>query len=72
MTANNAANPKANPSHFESRHIGPSVQQQAEMAAELGYENLDALIDAAVPKKSANANPLICLMRSPSKPRWRN
>lgn len=58
MTANNAATPQANPSYFERRHIGPSVQQQAEMAAELGYKNLDALIDAAVPEQIRQRQPL--------------
>jgi glycine dehydrogenase len=38
-----------NRSDFIQRHIGPSVKQQAEMAQALGYESLEALIDATVP-----------------------
>ena len=34
---------------FESRHIGPSSDDQAKMLATLGYDSLDALVDAAVP-----------------------
>ena len=35
---------------FESRHIGPSASQQAEMLQFVGYESLDALMAAAVPR----------------------
>jgi glycine dehydrogenase len=34
---------------FIQRHIGPTVKQQQEMAQTLGYDSLDALIDATVP-----------------------
>jgi glycine dehydrogenase len=34
---------------FVPRHIGPDPEAQAEMLAVLGYDSLDALIDAAVP-----------------------
>ncbi|MCB0320627.1 MAG: hypothetical protein KDD60_06835, partial [Bdellovibrionales bacterium] len=34
---------------FWRRHIGPSVEQQMEMAQLLGFESLDALTDAALP-----------------------
>ena len=34
---------------FETRHLGPSADQQAKMLAALGYESLDHLTDAAVP-----------------------
>src|SRR3954468_4477593 len=34
---------------YEKRHIGPDADEQAAMLAELGYDSLDALIDAAVP-----------------------
>jgi len=34
---------------FESRHIGPSASQQAEMLKAVGYDSLDALMAAAVP-----------------------
>ena len=37
-----------NHAEFIQRHIGPSVKQQAEMAQAMGYDSLDALIDAAV------------------------
>src|SRR5947199_10027149 len=35
---------------FARRHIGPSDQEVRAMLREVGFENLDALIDAAVPK----------------------
>ncbi len=35
---------------FARRHIGPSEAEVAEMLNELGFESLDSLIDAAVPK----------------------
>ena len=35
---------------FARRHIGPSEDEVREMLREVGFENLDALIDAAVPK----------------------
>jgi glycine dehydrogenase len=35
---------------FAQRHIGPNQQARAAMLAELGFENLDGLIDATVPK----------------------
>ncbi|MFK8050279.1 MAG: aminomethyl-transferring glycine dehydrogenase [Halioglobus sp.] len=35
---------------FIQRHIGPNPTQQTEMAQALGYDNLDALIDATVPE----------------------
>jgi hypothetical protein len=35
---------------FARRHIGPNQQARAAMLAELEFENLDALIDATVPK----------------------
>src|SRR5216117_3539803 len=35
---------------FARRHIGPSEAEVAEMLSEVGFENLDSLIDAAVPK----------------------
>ncbi|MEO6472770.1 MAG: aminomethyl-transferring glycine dehydrogenase [Aeromicrobium sp.] len=34
---------------FESRHIGPSSSQQAEMLKLVGYDSLDSLMAAAVP-----------------------
>src|SRR6059036_2142194 len=35
---------------FARRHIGPSEAEVAEMLSEVGFENLDSLIGAAVPK----------------------
>src|SRR5713226_5448613 len=35
---------------FARRHIGPNEDEAAEMLGSLGFENLDALIDAAIPK----------------------
>ncbi|MGI9086966.1 MAG: aminomethyl-transferring glycine dehydrogenase subunit GcvPB [Chthoniobacterales bacterium] len=35
---------------FARRHIGPNAEAIAEMLEVVGYENLDALIDATVPK----------------------
>ena len=34
---------------FCDRHIGPNAEAAAEMANEIGYDSVDALIDAAVP-----------------------
>ena len=38
-----------NHAEFIQRHIGPTTEQQSDMARALGYENLDALIDQTVP-----------------------
>ena len=35
---------------FARRHIGPNEDEAAGMLRSLGFENLDALIDATVPK----------------------
>ena len=43
---------------FETRHIGPSPSEQAEMLALLGYESLDALMGAAVPQGIASQEPM--------------
>jgi glycine dehydrogenase len=43
---------------FVGRHIGPTVQQQAEMALTLGFTSLDALIDATVPARIRNQAPM--------------
>ena len=34
---------------FVHRHVGPSDEEQVAMLKVLGYESLDAMIDAAVP-----------------------
>ncbi|WP_193173536.1 aminomethyl-transferring glycine dehydrogenase [Nisaea nitritireducens] len=43
---------------FIRRHIGPGPEDQAVMLKALGYENLGALIDAAVPAKIRIKEPL--------------
>src|SRR5262245_37205556 len=35
---------------FSRRHIGPNESETAEMLHAVGFDNLDALIDATVPK----------------------
>src|SRR2546421_8337573 len=35
---------------FTDRHIAPSAEETVQMLRELGFENLDALVDATVPK----------------------
>ncbi len=39
---------------FADRHIGPSASQAADMVELLGYPDLDALMDAAVPQRIRN------------------
>ena len=39
------------PSHFAYRHIGPRRADVHEMLELLGYESLDAFIDAVVPQE---------------------
>ncbi len=43
---------------FAQRHIGPSDDEQATMLAELGFDSLSALIDAAVPPVIHDREPL--------------
>jgi glycine dehydrogenase len=43
---------------FAHRHIGPNKEARAAMLAELGFENLDELIDATVPKNIRLDHPL--------------
>jgi glycine dehydrogenase len=43
---------------FARRHIGPNQQARAAMLAEIGFENLDALIDATVPQNIRLDRPL--------------
>jgi len=43
---------------FARRHIGPNQPARAGMLAELEFENLDALIDATVPKNIRLDHPL--------------
>ncbi len=46
------------PSHFAYRHIGPRRSDVAEMLAVLGYDSLDAFIDAVVPEEIRLRRPL--------------
>ena len=41
---------ESGPHDFSRRHIGPNEIETAQMLQAIGYENLDALIDATVPK----------------------
>ncbi len=43
---------------FIGRHIGPTPQQQAEMARTLGFDSVDALIDATVPAGIRDPRPM--------------
>src|SRR5260370_7495861 len=43
---------------FAARHIGPTSDDVRAMLAELGYDSLDALIDAVVPDDIRLKNPL--------------
>src|SRR3989442_1749118 len=43
---------------FQNRHIGPSAEDQAAMLSALGYESLDAFIDAVVPADIRMREPL--------------
>jgi glycine dehydrogenase len=46
------------PDHFVRRHIGPGPQAREEMLHALGFDNLDALADAAVPPAIRLKQPL--------------
>jgi len=43
---------------FVTRHIGPSPDETRGMLATLGYESLDAFIDAVVPEEIRLRRPL--------------
>src|SRR5256884_752999 len=43
---------------FADRHIGPRTEETVQMLRELGFENLDALVDATVPKNIRLDRPL--------------
>ncbi|MEM1111019.1 MAG: aminomethyl-transferring glycine dehydrogenase [Pseudomonadota bacterium] len=47
-----------NHDEFVQRHIGPSEQQQAQMARELGYDSLEALIEDTVPAAIRRDKPM--------------
>ncbi len=46
------------PDVFRTRHIGPRAEEQREMLALLGYDSLDAFIDAVVPEDIRLRRPL--------------
>ncbi len=46
------------PADFCERHIGPSIEQQREMARELGFDTPDQLIDATVPEQIRRSTPM--------------
>src|SRR5215470_13504435 len=46
------------PERFTSRHIGPRPQDIEDMVETLGYESLDAFIDAVVPEDIRLRRPL--------------
>ena len=43
---------------FVGRHIGPSMADQQQMLAALGFDSLDALVDAAIPPAIRSTRPL--------------
>ncbi|MCS6979057.1 MAG: aminomethyl-transferring glycine dehydrogenase [Flavobacteriales bacterium] len=46
------------PHSFLHRHIGPSEQEISDMLAQLGYDSLDALMDAVIPQDIRRSEPL--------------
>jgi glycine dehydrogenase len=44
---------------FARRHIGPDASEQQHMLDALGYESLDALVDAAVPSSIRDPSPAV-------------
>src|SRR6185503_17918493 len=58
MTATTTFAPPRDADAFASRHIGPNDAETAAMLELLGYETLDALIDAAVPRRIRMSQPL--------------
>ena len=47
-----------NPDEFQARHIGPGPEDRAAMLAELDYDSLAELVDAAVPPNIRSSSPL--------------
>ncbi|WP_419925782.1 aminomethyl-transferring glycine dehydrogenase [Candidatus Poriferisocius sp.] len=47
-----------NPDEFQARHIGPGAEDRAAMLAELGFDSLATLVDAAVPPNIRSNSPL--------------
>ena len=58
MTSTTKPALRADADSFIPRHVGPSDAEVAAMLATLGYESLDALIDAAVPEAIRFRRPL--------------
>jgi glycine dehydrogenase len=58
MTGTTTPARSADAESFLPRHIGPNEADIAAMLATLGYESLDALIDAAVPESIRGQRPL--------------
>jgi glycine dehydrogenase len=52
------ANPLAHPDQFVRRHIGPNAAETQEMLNLLGFNSIDALTDAAVPRQIRLTEPL--------------
>nr|WP_245885806.1 aminomethyl-transferring glycine dehydrogenase [Xylanimonas oleitrophica] len=61
MNASHSPAPGFDPDLFADRHIGPggsTGREVATMLAQLGYDSLDALVDAAVPAQIRTQRPL--------------
>jgi glycine dehydrogenase len=62
MSLTTAAQPNsdslAHPDQFRARHIGPNAAETAAMLKVVGYDSVDALVDAAVPKAIRLPKPL--------------
>jgi glycine dehydrogenase len=58
MTATTSTAPTTGADSFAARHIGPSAAETEAMLELLGYSSLDALIDAAVPRRIRMTKPL--------------
>ncbi len=58
MTSTTTPAVRADADSFVPRHIGPNEAEVAEMLALLGFDTLDALIDAAVPESIRLRRPL--------------
>ncbi len=48
----------AHPDNFRNRHIGPNAAETAAMLKAVGYDSVDALVDAAVPKSIRLPKPM--------------
>lgn len=54
----NQKNPFPVTDRFVNRHLGPDSRDVAEMLSVVGYDDMDALIEAAIPKSLRTARPL--------------